>query len=150
MSAAILREEVARSWGSSVGEAIHTSTFLGNPLACAAAIASLDVLQLPETSAMIARCAAVLERELRYALQNRDLGVRRLTFAGLLVGVSIDGGLRRALSVCRQMLLRGYILLTGGVFGDVLTLTPPACLTDEQTLEFANTLALVLAEQRVA
>ncbi len=150
VSAAILREEVARSWGSSVGEAIHTSTFLGNPLACAAAIASLDVLQLPETSAMIARCAAVLERELRYALQNRDLGVRRLTFAGLLVGVSIDGGLRRALSVCRQMLLRGYILLTGGVFGDVLTLTPPACLTDEQTLEFANTLALVLAEQRVA
>ena len=150
VSAAILREEVARSWGSSVGEAIHTSTFLGNPLACAAAIASLDVLQLPETSAMIARCAAVLERELRTALQDRDLGVRRLTFVGLLVGVSIDGGLRRALSVCRQMLLRGYILLTGGVSGDVLTLTPPACLTDEQTLAFANTLALVLAEQRGA
>ena len=148
VSAAILREEVARSWGSSAGEAIHTSTFLGNPLACAAAIASLTALQRPETGAMIARCAAALERALRSALQNPNLGVLRLTFVGLLVGVTIEGGLRRALSVCRQMLVRGYVVLTGGVSGDVLTLTPPACLTEAQTEAFAETLALVLAEQR--
>ena len=32
-------------WGESTGEAMHTSTFLGNPLACAAALAALDVLE---------------------------------------------------------------------------------------------------------
>jgi 4-aminobutyrate aminotransferase/(S)-3-amino-2-methylpropionate transaminase len=146
VSAAILREGVATAWGTSVGEAIHTSTFLGNPLACAAAITSLDVLQREETSAMIRRSAASLERALRSSLYRSSLGVRRLTFSGLLIGVTIDGGLRRALAVCRRMLERGYVLLTGGVAGDVLTLTPPACLTDDQIDGFAMTLAEVLAE----
>jgi len=146
VSAAILREGVARPWGTSVGEAIHTSTFLGNPLACAAALASLEVLQRRETAAMISRCAASLERTLRASLQRPSLGVRRLTFAGMLVGVTIEGGLRRALAVCRRMLERGYVLLTGGVDGDVLTLTPPACMTDEQIDGFAKALAEVLSE----
>jgi len=146
VSAAILREGVATAWGSSVGEAIHTSTFLGNPLACAAALASLEVLQRQETAAMIRRCAVSMERALRASLEAPGLGVRRLTFVGMLVGVTIEGGLRRALAVCRRMLERGYVLLTGGVAGDVLTLTPPACMTDEQIDDFAKTLAEVLSE----
>ena len=95
---------------------------------------------------MIRRCAASIERSLRATLQRPDLGVRRLTFAGMLVGVTIEGGLRRALAVCRRMLERGYVLLTGGVAGDVLTLTPPACMTDEQIDDFARALAEVLSE----
>ncbi len=146
VSAAIIKEDVAAAWGHPVGEAIHTSTFLGNPLACAAAIASLDVLQRPDTAAMIARCAASLERSLRSSLRSPGLGVRRMTFVGVLVGVAIDGGLRRALAVCRSMLERGYVMLTGGVAGDVLTLTPPACLTEAQIEDFCANLAGVLAE----
>lgn len=147
VSAAIIREEVARAWGASVGEAIHTSTFLGNPLACAAALASLDVLQRTATGAMIGRCAHGLEGALRAALRAPELGVRRMTFADLLVGVTLDGGVRRALAVCRRMLELGYVMLTGGVDGDVLTLTPPACLTGGQTDAFAATLAQVLTER---
>lgn len=45
------------------------------------------------------------------------------------------------------MLERGYVLLTGGVAGDVLTLTPPACMTDKQQIDdFARALAEVLSE----
>lgn len=145
VSAAIVREDAARAWGASVGEAIHTSTFLGNPLSCAAALASLDVLARPETAATIARCSAKLEAALRGALSRDGLGVRRLTFAGMLVGVALDGGLRRALAVCRRMLERGFVVLTGGVDGDVLTLTPPACMTDAQVDAFAAELAAELA-----
>lgn len=146
VSAAILREGIAKHWGTSVGEAIHTSTFLGNPLACAAALSSLDVLQRQETAAMVRRCAASMERALSASLQGSGLGVRRLTFVGMLVGVTIEGGLRRALAVCRRMLERGYVLLTGGVAGDVLTLTPPACMTDQQIDDFASAMAEVLSE----
>jgi 4-aminobutyrate aminotransferase-like enzyme len=60
--------------------------------------------------------------------------------------VAINGGLRRALAVCRSMLERGYVMLTGGVAGDVLTLTPPACLTEAQIEDFCANLAGVLAE----
>ncbi|MEZ4392131.1 MAG: aminotransferase class III-fold pyridoxal phosphate-dependent enzyme [Polyangiales bacterium] len=42
VSACLMRDEVAAAWGSSTGEAIHTSFFLGNPLSCAAALASLE------------------------------------------------------------------------------------------------------------
>ncbi|MDB4931460.1 MAG: Gamma-aminobutyrate alpha-ketoglutarate aminotransferase [Myxococcaceae bacterium] len=150
VSAAIVREEAAAAWGASVGEAIHTSTFLGNPLACAAALASLGVLARPETVAMIDRCGAMLEQALRSRLQPTALGVRRLSFARMLVGVAIEGGLVRALGVCRRLLERGYIVLTGGVAGDVLTLTPPASLTGEQVAAFATTLAEVLAEVQAA
>jgi 4-aminobutyrate aminotransferase/(S)-3-amino-2-methylpropionate transaminase len=146
VSAAIVREGAARAWGASVGEAIHTSTFLGNPLACAAALASLDVLARPTTTEMIDRCAAALEAALRDRLSPPALGVRRLAFSKMLVGVTVEGGLVRALGACRRMLERGYIVLTGGVAGDVLTLTPPACLTGAQVAAFADALAEVLAE----
>ena len=41
ISACIGRAEVMDNWPESQGEAIHTSTFLGNPLGCAAALASI-------------------------------------------------------------------------------------------------------------
>ena len=41
VSACLGRDEVMAAWGDPAGEAIHTSTFLGNPPACAAALATL-------------------------------------------------------------------------------------------------------------
>src|SRR5207247_6457037 len=41
MSACIGRAKVMDSWPESKGEALHTSTFLGNPLGCAAALAAI-------------------------------------------------------------------------------------------------------------
>src|SRR5690606_36051647 len=45
LSAAIGSPAIMRSWPPSAGEAIHTSTFLGNPIACAAALAQIDELE---------------------------------------------------------------------------------------------------------
>ena len=42
IAAAIVQSEIADAWPESQGEALHTSTFLGNPMACAAALAVLD------------------------------------------------------------------------------------------------------------
>ena len=41
LSACVGRATVMDAWPESAGEALHTSTFLGNPLGCAMAIAAL-------------------------------------------------------------------------------------------------------------
>jgi 4-aminobutyrate aminotransferase/(S)-3-amino-2-methylpropionate transaminase len=135
-----MRDEVARAWGDPDGEAIHTSTFLGNPLACAAAMASLDVLDAPETRSAIDAMGAALADALDALARDGALGIVQVTHVGLLAGVTVAGGVARSLAVMRTMLERGYVVLPGGVAGDVLTLTPPCTLTAAQLVGFAQAL----------
>ncbi len=148
VSACLVRDEVAGAWGTSTGEAIHTSTFLGNPLACAAAMASLDVLEDPATAASIARVGNELADALDALARDPSLAIARVTRLGLLAGVTVAGGVGRALAVMRAALERGYVVLPGGVAGDVLTLTPPCTLTRAQVDGFAAALAGALREAR--
>jgi len=61
-----------------------------------------------------------------------------------MVGVALDGGAGRALATTRRLLAHGWIVLTGGVAGDALTLTPPLGV-DEAVLDaFADALAAAL------
>jgi acetylornithine/succinyldiaminopimelate/putrescine aminotransferase len=137
VSACLLRADVARAWGESAGEAIHTSTFLGNPLACAAAWAALDVLDDPATQSAISHAGAVLAR----TLAATGLPV---TATGLLAAVRL-GAPGRALAVMRALLDRGYLVLPGGPDADALTLTPPCTLTEAQITGFGDALRAALA-----
>ncbi len=147
ISAAIGRPQVMRAWGDSRGEAIHTSTFLGNPLGCAMALAAIGVL---EREHLVTRCASLgawLHGEL-LGLQRR-LGARvgKVRGRGLMLGLPLldtsgkpdgMGGLR----VAQEMLRRGYILLPSGVYGHVLGFSPPLVIEREQLQE-----ALVALEE---
>jgi acetylornithine/succinyldiaminopimelate/putrescine aminotransferase len=55
LSAAIGRPAVIDAWPESAGEALHTATFLGNPIACAAALAVLDEFERTPLLASVAR-----------------------------------------------------------------------------------------------
>jgi 4-aminobutyrate aminotransferase/(S)-3-amino-2-methylpropionate transaminase len=61
-----------------------------------------------------------------------------------MVGVALDGGAARALEVMDRLLARGWIVLTGGVEGDVLTLTPPLNIDEGLLGAFADALSEVL------
>jgi len=138
VSACLLREDIARAWGTCEGEAIHTSTFLGNPLACAAALAALDVLDDAATHAAIARASHALTD----VLARTGLPVAS---AGLLAALRL-GAPGRALKVMRALLDRGYVVLPGGAEADVLTFTPPCCITDAQLEAFGEALRASLVE----
>lgn len=144
VSACLMREDVARAWGTSSGEAIHTSTFLGNPLACAAALATLDVLDAPETHRAIDAASRALRGAIARACDAMPDASLSLHGEGLLVGVGLGGGSARALAVARALLERGFITLLGGVQGDGLTLTPPMTLTPAQADAFGAALVDVL------
>jgi 4-aminobutyrate aminotransferase/(S)-3-amino-2-methylpropionate transaminase len=149
ISACLLRDEVATAWGNPDGEAVHTSTFLGNPLACAAALAVMDELSNDAVRAGIREQSRLFWSEvIEPVASDSRCSVTKTGGAGLLVGLGLDGGLRRVLAVMRAMLERGYVVLPGGVKGDQLTFTPPAVLTEAQRAHCRETLRAVLIEVR--
>ncbi len=151
VSACLMRPEIAAAWGDPGGEAIHTSTFLGNPLGCEAALATLDVLSEPETVATLSRTAQALRsRALEPLRDDPSAGVTALDGAGMLPGLAIDGGIARALALVRALLEHGYVALAGGTseLGAAVTLTPPMTLTDAQIDHFAATARAVFRAVR--
>jgi acetylornithine/succinyldiaminopimelate/putrescine aminotransferase len=76
----------------------------------------------------------------------RGRGVRAVRGEGLMVGIHLEGGAKRALAVTRALLAHGYLVLTGASAGDVLTLTPALTISEALLREFVTVLATVLDE----
>jgi 4-aminobutyrate aminotransferase-like enzyme len=149
-SACLGSADVMAAWPESPGEALHTSTFLGHPLACAAAIAALDLL-VGGLDRKAKKLGATMLKRLRAALGGLP-GVGEVRGLGLLLGielVAIDG--RRALPaaamrVAEAALAKGLLVLPSGDQGNVVELAPPACITPAQTDYALETLADVIRE----
>ena len=130
ISACVASAELMSVWGESTGEALHTSTFLGNPLACAAGLAALSVLEddhLPRRAAEIGQIFADGLRELQAAFPEQILDVRG---RGLMLGIEMASP-SLALSLVPAALRGGLILLPAGD-GRILELVPPLVITEEQ------------------
>jgi 4-aminobutyrate aminotransferase-like enzyme len=128
-SAAIGRPAVMDAWPRSEGEALHTATFLGNPLACAAALAVLDVFKRDGIVARAAGRDAWLRE--RLAPLRRHATVTGVRGIGMLWAIEFTGG-GVANRVVRAGLQRGLILLQSGVEGTSITLAPPLNIEDDQ------------------
>ncbi len=134
ISACVGKAEVMDAWPLSQGEALHTSTTLGNPLGCAMALASIAEHRKPETAEKARSAGRRLESALREISSPRIAEVRGL---GAMLGVELvredgspDGGLAGA--IMRWGLRDGLILLGGGPAGNVLSFSPPFGITDEE------------------
>jgi 4-aminobutyrate aminotransferase/(S)-3-amino-2-methylpropionate transaminase len=143
ISACVGSDRVMAAWGAHGGATIHTATHFGAPLACAAASAVLEELRarsLPE------RAAAVGSRWMqRLRERTAGRGVSAVTGRGLMIGVALEGGGARALATTRRLLERGWLVLTGGVGGEVLTLTPPLDVDEALLDAFADVLPACLS-----
>lgn len=131
ISACIGRGEVMEAWPPSEGEARHTSTFLGNPLACAAGLASLEVIEEERLAEHAKNEGIRWLRELE-RLAERHPSVGQARGRGLMIGLDLvrPGEAREpapemADEATREMLRRGWIVLAGGRSGNVLSLSPP-------------------------
>lgn len=125
-----------QAWPAASGEAIHTSTFLGNPVGCSMALAHLTVLRRERLPARARRLGRFL-RSLLEALQP-PAGLRyQVRGRGLMIGLEVqkdDGSPATAKVVqCMQALLRkGLIILPEGAHSHVLAWTPPLVITEDQ------------------
>jgi 4-aminobutyrate aminotransferase/(S)-3-amino-2-methylpropionate transaminase len=64
-----------------------------------------------------------------------------------MVGVRLTDG-AEALAVSRALLQRGYIVLTGGLGGETLTLSPPLTIAPELLSAFVQELGAAVAKHR--
>jgi 4-aminobutyrate aminotransferase len=108
----------------------HGSTFGGNPVACAAALATLDVLESEDLYARVATLGDRIVGHLRHELGG-DPRVRDIRGIGLMVGVELAG---KAVTdaVCAACLAAGVIVLACGPGENVLRLVPPLTVSDDE------------------
>lgn len=137
ISACVGKAEVMDAWPESTGEALHTSTFLGNPVGCAMASAALEAHAAEDLSARVLHTGKRLQNELEKLDHPLIYEVRG---RGLMIGLELrhSDGLPAgdvAGAVLADMLRRGVIMLADGVAGNTLAFTPPFDLSDEE-IEF--------------
>jgi 4-aminobutyrate aminotransferase-like enzyme len=122
IAAVLGRRELFRCWATE-GEALHTATFVANPVACAAALAALDVIAEEDLPARAARLGeGVGARLAKWPATIRG--------RGLLWGVELPSAVM-AKRWTAAALERGIILLAGGPEGRVAQIVPPLTIPEE-------------------
>src|ERR1700730_15666128 len=132
LSACVGRAEIMDAWPRSGGEALHTTTFLGNPIWCAAAVSSIH-LPLDENVPKRVQKLGRYFRERLAAIKSPLIG--NIRGIGLMIGAELaqqssDSGL--AAEIVRRGLREGLIFLGGGPDGSVLSITPPFTLSTDE------------------
>ncbi len=134
MSACTGKSHVMDAWPLSRGEALHTSTFLGNPLGCHMALAALEQHSEPGLATRVQLAGAKLKRALKSIASPKIGNIRGL---GLMLGAEIiapDGSpdSATAVRVVKRALQDGMIVLGGAPHGNVLSFTPPFDISGEE------------------
>jgi 4-aminobutyrate aminotransferase len=111
-------------------EGAHGSTFGGNPVSCAAALATIDVLEREGLYDRARELGEVAVARLQAATADNPL-VREVRGIGLLIGVELADG-ATAEAVQRRCLDAGVLVLNCGPHGEVLRLVPPLTITDAE------------------
>jgi 4-aminobutyrate aminotransferase-like enzyme len=135
------------AWPASTGEAIHTSTFLGNPVGCAMALAQIKEIRRLKLCERSARLGKFLLKELSKVQSSKfKVAARGL---GLMAGLelTLPGGkpaTQLAFNAIKTLLRRGYVFLPEGADGNVISFTPPLVITKAQLTRAVQTLTAVL------
>ncbi|MCI0339801.1 MAG: aminotransferase class III-fold pyridoxal phosphate-dependent enzyme [Planctomycetales bacterium] len=149
ISAVIGSEETMARWAPpDGGDALHTATHMGNPLAAAAALAALDEIVGRDLPGRAARLGERLLGDLRRRLEAHP-NVGDIRGAGLLLGVDLvldrpgrAPAPRLAAAAAGAALRRGAIVLPDGPGQNVLVLSPPLTISEAQ----ADAAAEIVAE----
>ena len=126
-------------------------TYGGNPIACAAALATIETI---ESEGMVARAREIeaLMKDRLGRLQADDDRIGDVRGRGAMIAVELvksgttepDAELTKVLSAGAHA--AGVIVLTCGTYGNVLRLLPPLTISDELLEEGLDVLALVLKD----
>jgi 4-aminobutyrate aminotransferase/(S)-3-amino-2-methylpropionate transaminase len=131
--------------GAELMDAVHVSglggTFGGNPVACAAALATIDTIEADDLVRRARRIGElVLPRLHALAARHEQVGDVRGRGAMLAVELVSGAGDRTPnptllADVVRRCAAEGVVVLTAGTYGNVLRLLPPLVIGEELLLD---------------
>ncbi|MEO1087046.1 MAG: aspartate aminotransferase family protein [Acidobacteriota bacterium] len=142
IGAVIGHRDVMAAW-TTPGEALHTATFVAHPLACAAALATLEVLR---SDGLIQRTDALGNT---VADRVKDWPERYDTLTdvrgrGLLWGLELSTA-ELAGKLSTEARRRGLLMLAGGAEGRVAQIVPALTITERQLEHALHQLEEILA-----
>ena len=115
---------------------VHGSTFGGNPLACAAALAALRVMEEEDLPGQAAAKAVYLMNKLK---KIESPNIREVRGLGLMIGIELKHKVAPYIKVLQE---KRVIVLNAGM--TVIRLLPPLVITYEQIDTLVNVLTEVL------
>jgi acetylornithine aminotransferase len=119
----------------------HGSTFGGNPLACAAALATLAIIEDEKLIQNAGVIGDLIRAQLRERLAGQP-GVRDIRGKGMMIGIELD-------KPCQDIVERalGAGLLINVTADNVIRLLPPLIYTRENALHLVDHLTPLIGEE---
>ena len=149
LAAVITTEEIARSFDNGME---FFSTFGGNPVACAAGLAVLDVLETEHLQARALTVGSFLKSDL-LALQQEFPLIGDVRGSGLFIGVELvldrtsrEPAPAQAAYVVNRLRECGILTGTDGPHHNVIKLRPPLIISESDATTFTSTLRKILSE----
>ncbi|MEK6754028.1 MAG: aspartate aminotransferase family protein [Chloroflexota bacterium] len=118
---------------------VHGSTFGGNPLSCAAAVAALTIMEEEDLAGQAEAKGGYLIEKLR-AIQSPN--IREVRGMGLMIGIEMKQKVAPYLKALQE---KKIIVLNAGM--TVIRLLPPLVITYQQVDHLVDVLAEVLASE---
>jgi acetylornithine/LysW-gamma-L-lysine aminotransferase len=137
MGATLVRPDILASM--SKGE--HSSTFGGNPMACAAGTAALKALTedgLIENSEKMGK----LFREGLEKLKEKHTMIREIRGKGLMIGIEMKFEIR---DILMGLIKKGVLMLYSG--RNILRILPPLVITEDDVTKVLHALDSILTEE---
>ncbi|MBO9692325.1 ornithine--oxo-acid transaminase [Chryseobacterium sp.] len=125
----------------------HGSTFGGNPIACAVAVAALDVVADEKLSERAEELGKLFRAEIEKLIGKTDL-ITKVRGKGLLNAILINDTPESstAWNLCLQLKENG--LLAKPTHGNIIRLAPPLVITEEQLLDCVKIIEKTILEFR--
>jgi len=108
----------------------HGGTYGGNPVCCAAAIATVGVIQKNKLVKSAERLGAYLTKKLK-ALQAKYPMIKDVRGSGLMIGVDFgdNGIVKKVMNFCLE---NGLVIIPTGADGTVIRMIPPLIVSKQQ------------------
>ena len=123
----------------------HGSTFGGNPIACAVAMAALDVVQDEKLSERAEELGNLFRSEIEKLIEKTEL-ITKVRGKGLLNAILINDtpDSSTAWNLCLALKENG--LLAKPTHGNIIRLAPPLVITEEQLLDCVKIIEKTILE----
>ncbi|MGG1400034.1 putrescine aminotransferase [Bacillus salipaludis] len=141
--AIVAKEEVFKSWFEN--PFMHTTTFGGNPLACAAAIATIGVLIEENLPQRAAEAGEYFLAELKKAAEGHEDKVQEIRGQGLMIGIEFHKD-EIGYEVSKGMFDNGILVAGTLINSKTIRIEPALTISYEEIDKVVSTFKQVLAQ----